>query len=309
MKKVKGVYTAIITPFDGNGKLDEEGLRRNIRYQVSAGVDGIVALGTTGEAPTLSSHEKERVMVIAAEETRGKIGLIIGTGSYSTQQTIENTRLAHKLGADQALIVTPYYNKPTQEGIYRHFKAIAEATTLPIIVYNIQGRTGQNIQTETFKRIADIPTVVGVKESSGNIQQIGDVIEQIASNHKNFSVLSGDDPLTFLAMCLGGDGVISVISNLIPDQIKAMTNALEKKDYAKARELHYQWMPLCRGAFLETNPMPIKAAMQMCGMPAGSCRLPLCELLPENEQKLKRILNNLGLLKASGIRERAYASY
>lgn len=293
MRKVQGVHTAIITPFDEMGRLDEEGLRQNIRYQISNGIDGIVALGTTGESPTLTAQERERVIRISVEEVKGKVPLMVGTGSYATQQTIENTRQAALLGADMALIVSPYYNKPTQEGLFRHYKAVAEATPLPIIVYNIQGRTGQNIQNDTLKRLADIPTIIGVKEASGNITQIGEVIEMIAKHKPGFSVLSGDDSLTLPVMALGGDGVISVISNLVPDQVKAMLQSIAQGNWNEAREIHYRLMPLIRAAFMETNPIPIKAAMNIMGMASGTCRLPLCELLPENEKKLRALLKNI----------------
>lgn len=283
---VKGAYTAIVTPFNENGELDEEGLRLNIRYQIKNGVDGIAALGTTGEAPTLSEQEKEKIICIASEETKGKIKLMVGTGSYSTQQTIENTKKAKKFGAEIVLIVIPYYNKPTQEGLYKHFKAVAEAVDIPIMVYNIQGRTGQNLQTETLKRLANIPNIIGVKEASGNILQMMEVIEAIHNQQPEFSVMSGDDALTLPLMTLGGHGIISVVSNLLPYQVKALVTALQEKEYEKARQIHYNLLPLFRNAFIETNPIPIKAAMKMKGMAAGSCRLPLCDLMPENLAKL-----------------------
>lgn len=290
MKKCQGVYTALVTPFDAKGQLDEEGLRKNIRHQIACGIDGIVPLGTTGESPTLSSKEKEHIISIAIEEAKGKIAVMVGTGSYSTQQTIENSLLAQKKGADMVLIVTPYYNRPTQEGIFQHFKAVASAITVPIILYNIQGRTGQNIATDTLKRIADLPGIIGIKEASGNMGQISDVIEMVARHHPNFSVMSGDDALTFPIMAMGGLGIISVAANLIPKQVKSLVTAIQKGDYKTARELHFQLMPFFRAAFIETNPIPIKAAMSHYGMPAGSCRLPLCDMSPENLSKLKAVL-------------------
>lgn len=299
MRKAQGVYTAIVTPFDEMGRLDEEGLRQNIRFQIANSVDGIVALGTTGECPTLSSQERERVIRISVDEVKGKVLLMVGTGSYATQQTIENTRQAALLGADMALIVSPYYNKPTQEGLFRHYKAVAEATPLPIIVYNIQGRTGQNIQNETLKRLADLPTIIGVKEASGNITQIGEVIEMIAKHKPGFSVLSGDDALTLPIMALGGDGVISVISNLLPDQVKSLVLSIVQGNWIEAREIHYRLMPVIRAMFMETNPIPIKAAMNFFGMASGPCRLPLCEMLPENEKKLRALLKNIQIPLAS----------
>lgn len=294
-RKVRGAYTALVTPFDREGKLDEEGLRHNIRYQINHGIDGIVPLGTTGESPTLTHAEKERVIRISVEEAKGKIPVVVGTGSYSTQQTIENTHLAENLGADMVLVVTPYYNKPTQEGIYLHFKALVESTSLPIIIYNIQGRTGQNISTDTLKRLADLPRVVGVKESSGNVGQISDVIEMIARHRPDFSVLSGDDSITLPLMALGGHGVISVCSNLVPGLVKQMVEALENQDYKQARELHFRLMPLFRDAFIETNPIPIKTAMAHYGLPAGGLRLPLCAMHPENKRKLLTVVDEIKL--------------
>lgn len=288
--KVKGVHTAIVTPMNASGELDENGLRANIRFQIKNEVDGIVALGTTGEAPTLSDQEKSRIMKICAEEINGKALYMVGTGSYATQQTIENTLKAEQHGADMALIVSPYYNKPTQEGIYRHFKAIADAVNTPIVVYNIAGRTGLNIQTDTLKRLADLPRIVGVKEASGNIIQMCDVIETLSRNRPDFSVMSGDDSLTLALMAMGGHGVISVLSNLVPASIKALVRHMEEGKYDQARTIHYELAPLFRAAFIETNPIPIKAAMDFCGMAAGGCRLPLCGLSEENAQKLKAVL-------------------
>lgn len=293
MQKIQGVYTAIITPFNSDGKLDEEGLDRNLRYQLDNGIDGIVALGTTGESPTLTHQEKVNVINISRKATSGKVPLVIGTGSYSTAQTIENTLLAEELGADAALIVTPYYNKPPQEGIYQHFKTVAESTKLPIIVYNHMGRTGQNIQTETLKRLADIPNIVAVKDSSGNLIQMSDVIEEIAFARSDFSVLSGDDQFAYPLMALGGHGLISVVSNLLPKQLRNMVHYAMEGNFANARELHFRLSPFLRVLYLETNPIGIKAAMSLCNMPAGSCRQPLCELRPENKEKLKKAISEL----------------
>ena len=275
---LKGLYTALITPFKSNGELDENALRELLHYQLSNEVDGIVVLGTTGEAPTLSHMEKIQVIQIAREEVHGKPLLIVGTGSYSTGQTIEHTRLAEELGADAALIVTPYYNKPTQEGLFRHFEAICKATSLPVCLYNIQGRTGQNLQTDTLERLTAFSSIIGIKEGSGNIQQIGEGIEMAQKKRKDFSVLSADDALTLPLIALGGHGIISVVSNLMPGPMKALVMAALEGNFACAREWHYRLLPLFRAAFSETNPIPIKTALAICGMPAGPCRLPLCEL-------------------------------
>lgn len=289
---LKGLYTAVVTPFTGNEELNEEGFRHNLRFQV-AHVDGILVLGTTGETPTLTEKEKEIIIRIATDEIKSKVPLMIGTGSYSTKQTIENTAKAKALGADIALIVTPYYNKPTQEGLYRHFKEVSSAVDLPICIYNIQGRTGQNIQTETLKRISDLPNVIGVKESSGNIVQMSDVIETIGRHRADFSIMCGDDAFTLPLIALGGHGAISVVSNLVPRPISDLIKAVLHRDMTKAQELHYALMPIFKSAFIETNPIAIKAAMEMCGMAAGPCRLPLCELLADNAKKLKQVINTL----------------
>lgn len=288
MKKFKGAYTALITPFTQDDQLDEEGLRHLIKRQIHSRIDGIVILGTTGEAPTLHEREKKRITEIAIKECIGKIPLIIGTGSYSTKQAIQNTIAAEEAGAEAALIVTPYYNKPTQEGFYQHFKAIADAVNLPIIIYNIPGRCGQNLLPETLKRLLDISSIVGVKEGSGSISQINEMIEIVKAIRPDVSILSADDGLTLPLMALGGDGVISVISNLLPEEVKKLVDAITSNDMALAREIHYRLMPLVKMAFIETNPIPIKALHQLFSLPAGTCRLPLCEL---NEAHILMIQN------------------
>lgn len=299
MKKFTGVYTALITPFDEKDRLDEEGLIQNIQYQIEANVDGIVPLGTTGEAPTLTHSEKIKVIQLAVQEAKEIIPVIVGTGSYSTQETIKNTQEAKDLGADAVLIVTPYYNKPTQEGLFLHFKAVSDAVEIPIIVYNIQGRTGQNIQTETLQRISELQNVVGVKEASGQVSQMSDVIEMIARNNPHFSVLSGDDGLTLPLMALGGHGVISVISNLLPKEVKALVTAMQNNELETAKEIHFQLMPFIKAAFIETNPIPIKALMNLLSMPAGICRLPLSNLQPKNHELLTQVLSHYGKAKCS----------
>lgn len=290
---MESLYTVVVTPFDQNGKLDQEGLKTNLRNQLQHGVKGIVVLGTTGEAPTLTHEEKLRIIEIALEIVKGKASLWVGTGSYSTEQTILNTREAKQMGADGALIVTPYYNKPTQEGLFRHYAAVCEAVEFPICVYNIQGRTGQNLETATLQRLLACPSIVSVKESSGNILQMNDVLEMVAKTRPEVKILSGDDALTLPLMAMGGHGIFSVVSNLIPGPITQMVNAASKGDFAQARAIHYQMLPFMKAAFIETNPIPIKAAMNLCGMPAGGCRLPLCDLAPVNLQRLKDILNTL----------------
>lgn len=290
---LEGLYTAVITPFDPQGQLDRTGLRRNLRFQLQHQVKGIVVLGTTGESPTLTAQEKQTVIEIALEEVKGKAHLMVGTGSYSTEQTIAATRQAQAMGADSALIVTPYYNRPTQEGLYRHFAAICEATSLPICIYNIQGRTGQNLHTDTLQRLATFPSIIGVKEGSGCISQINEVVAKVGNPYPHFRIVSADDALTLPLMALGGHGIISVASNLIPGPISNMIQAAATGDFAQARAWHYQLLPFFKAAFIETNPIPIKAAMQLCGMAAGPCRLPLCDLTPANLETLAQVVKTL----------------
>lgn len=292
---MKGVYTAIITPFKSNGSYDEEGFQELLEKQVEAGVQGVVVLGTTGESPTITCEEKKRIIQFARKQLNSSIKLIVGTGTNSTATTIEDTLLAENLGADGALVVAPYYNKPTQEGLYFHYKAITEATKLPLIIYNIAGRTGVNIQTSTLKRLFNYPSIVGVKEASGNILQMMDVIEMRDQERPEFKVLSGDDNLTLPLMAVGGDGVISVVSNLVPELIVKLYALCAKGNFDEARQLHYQLLPLFKGAFIETNPIPIKTLMHFSGLPSGPCRLPLSPPLPENEKHLRHLYETIKL--------------
>lgn len=291
--QLKGLYTAVITPFDSTGKIDKEGLRQNLRYQLFHKVDGVVVLGTTGEDPTLNPQEKQTVIEIALDELQGKMTVLVGTGSYSTETTLTTTRKAQEMGADGALIVTPYYNRPTQEGLFRHFAAICEAVSLPICIYNIQGRTGLNLQTDTLQRLMQFPSIIGIKEASGNIMQMSDVMEIARTRDSGFSVVSGDDAVTLPLIALGGSGIISVASNLVPGPMQSMVQAALNGDFETARDWHFQLLPFLKSNFIETNPIPIKTAMQLCGMAAGPCRLPLCELAPSNLEFIKQIVNSL----------------
>lgn len=293
LTELKGTFTVIVTPFHEDGSLNLEGLRENLRFQLDAGVDGIVALGTTGEAPTLSKEEQELVIKETVAVIGGRVPVIVGTGSYCTRQTIENSVKAEKLGADGVMVVTPYYNKPTQEGLYRHFESVAKAVKVPVILYNIQGRTGQNLATSTLKRLMEVENIVGVKEASGSIQQIMDVLECARGCRPDFKVFSGDDVLTLSVVALGGHGIFSVASNLVPGEVKALTDAALKGDMEEARDWHYRLMSLFKAMFIETNPVPVKAAMAMAGMAAGPCRLPLCELKEENERELRKAVMKL----------------
>lgn len=299
MLKLRGAYTALVTPMTADGSVDYDGFRRLVSMQLAAGISGLVPLGTTGETPTLERDEQDTLISIAVEETKGQVPVVVGVGSNSTRHTAENAKRAKQLGADAVLVVTPYYNKPTNEGVYRHFAAIADATDAPILIYNIMSRTGKNIDVSTMDRLSRIPTVIGVKESSGDIGQIGDFIREVAtaraSEGRHFAVLSGDDAFTLPLCAMGGDGIVSVVSNLVPERVAALASACLSGDFAKARVLHYSLLPLFKGAFVETNPIPIKTAMGWAGLPAGPMRLPMCDLEKSNEPKLRAALAAAGI--------------
>jgi 4-hydroxy-tetrahydrodipicolinate synthase len=278
-----GAYTALITPMKDDG-LDLEGLRQLVRRQVEAGIDGIIVLGSTGEASTMTPEERREVVRSAVEAAAGDCEIIVGTGSNSTVQTIALTREAKELKADGALVVTPYYNKPSQEGIYRHFEAVSQAVDLPMMVYNVASRTGRNIETVTLRRIAQLNTVVGVKESSGDVTQISEVVA--IGRERPFLVWSGDDYMTWPLMAMGGHGVVSVVSNLAPKAIVDMVQAAAQGRMGEAQRLHHRLWPLFRDAFLDTNPVCIKTMMASVGLPAGNCRLPLCECAPALRERL-----------------------
>lgn len=288
----EGTITAMITPFSDQ-KIDEAGFIENIHFQIDQGVNGLLLLGTTGESPTLSEAERWRLVSLAVREAKGKVSLIVGTGENCTQKTIENTKKAYDFGADAVSIINPYYNKPSQEGIFRHFEAIATQTDLPILVYNNPGRAATNIETSTLNRIAGLPNICGVKESSGNINQVGDILYTIGKKYPSFTVLSGDDILTFPLMALGGHGVVSVLSNLLPSLVCELVNAAKKGDFYKAQDLHYKMLPANKVIFVESNPIPIKAAMNLFGMAAGDCRLPLCKLSETNQQLLQTVFSKM----------------
>lgn len=285
---IKGVFTAVVTPFDEEGRLNVERLHALLNFQIKEGVNGIVVLGTTGEAPTLLAHEKETIIRHSVETCKGKVHLMVGTGAYATAQTIENTKLAKDLGADSVLIVTPFYNRPTQEGIVRHFTAIADAIDIPIMLYNHPGRTGQNIDVATIKQLAKIPAIVGVKEASGNISQMTDIIAAMRAQRPDFSVMSGDDSLLLPLMALGGHGVISVAGNLFPGVLREIYEAMHSNDLLAARDLHYGLLPLLKALAVETNPGPVKCAMALAGIDVGGLRLPLCEVSEQNKELIAR---------------------
>ncbi len=289
-----GAITAIVTPFRHNGDLDENALNDLVEFQIKNRIDGIVPCGTTGESPTLEHDEHKKVVETVVEAANGKAEVIAGAGSNSTKHAVELTIMAADIGADATLHVCPYYNKPTQEGLYRHFSEIAKAADIPIVVYNIKGRTAVNMETATLARLAkEFSNIVAVKEASGDINQMKEVLNTLP---KSFDVLSGDDNMIYELMKVGGKGVISVASNIIPDRIKQLTDACSSGNFAKAEKIHNELMPLFKAIFIETNPIPIKAALAMEGVIKEAYRLPMCEMKAENKEKLKQVLTDLKIL-------------
>ncbi|MBM3255341.1 MAG: 4-hydroxy-tetrahydrodipicolinate synthase [Candidatus Omnitrophica bacterium] len=288
-----GSIVAIVTPFE-NGKIDEKRFRDLIELQIKNGSSGVVPCGTTGESATLSVEEHQRVIKIAIEQVNKRVPVIAGTGSNSTQEAITLTRDAAEAGADGSLQVSPYYNRPTQKGLYEHFKAIAEAVDIPIILYNIASRTGVNIEPETIARLAaDCKNIVGVKEASANLDQMSRIK---ALCPKDFQLISGDDSLTLPILSIGGIGIISVVANIVPKDVASMVLEFQKGNIKGAQALHYKLLPLIKAVFLETNPIPVKTAMGLLGMCEPDLRLPMCPMLPENLEKLKKALKDYGLL-------------
>ncbi len=290
----KGAIVAIVTPFK-NGKVDEEALRELIEFQIANGTDGIVPCGTTGESPVLSHEEHDRVIEITVDAVKKRVPVIAGTGSNSTDEALRLTKHAHEVGADGALMVCPYYNRPTQEGLYQHYKVIAEKVPIPIVIYNIPGRTGVNMTPETLARLAKIKNIVGVKEAAGSLKQMADIIRLCG---EDFDVLSGDDFFTYPLLCLGGKGIISVVSNVAPADMAALVDAFEAGDMKKAKALHYKMTPLIDSLFIETNPAPVKAALAMMGKIQYELRLPLAKLSDANYEKLKKAMQDYGLIRA-----------
>ncbi len=290
----KGSIVAIVTPFK-NGKVDEKKLRDLIELHIKSGTSGIVPCGTTGESATLSFEEHDKVIEVTIEQVKKRIPVIAGTGSNSTEEAIMLTRHAQKAGADASLQVSPYYNRPTQKGLYEHFKAIAESVDIPLILYNIASRTGVNIEPETIARLSrDCKNIVGVKEASGSLDQMSR-IKQLCGD--KFELISGDDSLTLPVMSIGGIGIISVVANIVPRDVANLVAEFEKGNIKKAREIHYKLLPLIKAVFIETNPIPVKTAMGLLGMCEPDLRLPMSTMLPENEEKLKKALKDYGLLK------------
>ncbi|MGA2325454.1 MAG: 4-hydroxy-tetrahydrodipicolinate synthase [Bryobacteraceae bacterium] len=290
-----GCGTALVTPFRRDFSLDEEALRRLVRRQIEAGMDFLVPCGTTGENPTLTRAEHLRVVEITLEEAQGKVPVVAGAGGYNTAEVIELAREVEALGVSGILSVTPYYNKPTQEGLYQHYKAIASAVGLPIIVYSVQGRTGINVEPATFKRLAEIDNIVAVKEASGNIAQISSIVAQTP---ERFHVLSGDDALALPVIAVGGRGLISTAGNEIPSEMARLVRLCLANDFPAARELQKKYLPLMEINFVESNPIPVKAAMGLMGLLDPVWRLPMVPPKPENLVRIQKVLESLGLVHA-----------
>jgi 4-hydroxy-tetrahydrodipicolinate synthase len=288
----RGVLTALVTPFRDDA-VDERALVDLVERQIAAGVDGLVPCGSTGESATLSHAEHRRVVEVVVSATRGRVQVVAGTGSNSTREAIELTRHAKEAGADGALLISPYYNKPTQAGIVAHYATIAREIGLPLLVYNVPGRTASNVLPETLAQLADIEQVVGVKEASGDVVQIS---RAIAATPEGFSVLSGDDALTLPVLALGGDGVISTTSNVAPSEMVELVRAFRAGDLSRARDLHYRLLPLFGALFAETNPIPVKAALSLAGLIRDEIRLPLTPLTEPNRERLRVVMKELGLL-------------
>ncbi len=289
----KGAITALVTPFK-NGEFDEDSYRDFIEWQIEQKIDGVVPCGTTGESATLSHEEHKKVIKVCIEQVKGRVPVIAGTGSNSTKEAIELTKFAKEVGADAALVITPYYNKPTQEGLIAHYKAIAKEVSIPMIVYNVPSRTGINILPSTLKRLKEeVSEVVGIKEATGSLRQVSEIIEACG---EDFCVLSGDDFTTLPLLSVGGKGVISVVSNILPEKTSRMCNLYLDGKTEEAKKLFYELLPVARAMFLETNPIPVKTALYIMGKMELELRLPLVRMKPENEQKLREVLRNVGLI-------------
>jgi len=297
--KLRGCGTALVTPFQRDGSLDEMALRQLVRWQVDSGIDFLLSCGTTGETPTLSHDEWLRVIDITIEAAAGRVPIMAGATSNNTQDAVAKTReISARNGVDVILTATPYYNKPTQDGVYQHFNAIAEASLKPVVLYNIAGRTGTNIETATLRRLAEVPNILGVKEASGNISQIAEVCATVP---EDFQVFSGDDAITLAVIGLGGVGIISVVSNEIPAEMTRMTQAALANKWDTARLLFRKYLPLMQANFMESNPGPAKAVLSMMGRIEEVYRLPIVPMRPENRAKLEKIVTEVGLLQPHSV--------
>ena len=287
-----GSGTALVTPFTRSGALDDAGVRRLARRQIDAGIHFLVPCGTTGETPTLTDDERLRIVEIIVEEAKGKVPVLAGAGGYNTHEVIETAQQMARTGADGILSVAPYYNKPTPEGLYQHYKAIAEAVPVPVIVYNVPGRTGVNVDVATITRLSAVPNIIGVKEASGNMTQMCEICRAVPAD---FLVLSGDDALTLPVMSVGGRGIISVASNEVPAEMSRMVEFAEAGDFASARKLHHDLLPLMQINFIESSPIPVKAAMAMMGLVEEVYRLPLVAPRPASRDRIAQVLRDRGL--------------
>jgi 4-hydroxy-tetrahydrodipicolinate synthase len=287
-----GVITALVTPFRGDA-IDEEALRRLVEEQIAGGIDGLVPVGTTGESPTVTVEEHIRIIEIVVQAAKKRVPVIAGTGSNSTRETIELSAAARKVGADGLLLVTPYYNRPGQEHLFRHFKAVLDAVPLPAVLYNVPTRTASDLLPDTFARLAELPQVVGIKEATGSITRAAQILGRVGDR---VAVLSGDDAVTVPLFAIGGKGVISVVSNVAPAAMSAMWDASVAGDWKKARELYFKMLPLAEGLFVEVNPIPVKAALAMMGRISDEIRPPLYALAPQHQDKLRAQLRDAGVL-------------
>ncbi len=288
-----GAFTALVTPYK-NSMIDEDSYRALIEWQIEQGIDGLVPCGTTGESATLSHDEHRQVISICVDQVKGRVPVIAGAGSNCTREAIELTRYAKEAGADATLLITPYYNKPTPEGVVAHFKAIASEVSIPFVVYNVPGRTSLNVMPKTVARIfREIPEAIGIKEATGDLRQVSEVVEECGPD---FIVLSGDDFTVLPLLSVGGHGVISVVSNIVPAMMHDMCKAYAKKNLDQALKLHFELAPLCRAMFMETNPSPVKTSLALMGKMQKEFRLPMVPMLPENEEQLKKLLSSKGLI-------------
>jgi 4-hydroxy-tetrahydrodipicolinate synthase len=295
MSMFTGCGTALVTPFRQDLSLDEDTLRRLLRRQIESGIDFLVPCGTTGESPTLTRAEHVRIVAITVEEAKGKVPVLAGAGGYNTAEVIALGNELRQVGVDGLLSVNPYYNRPTQEGLYQHFKAIASSVSLPIVLYNIPGRTGVNIETHTLRRLADIDNIVGVKEASGNISQMAAVAHAMP---EEFDILCGDDAITIPLIALGGRGIVSVVANEIPAEMTELTYLAMAGNFAGARALQRAWMPLMEINFIESNPIPVKTAMSIMGLLEAVWRLPMTPPAEETRARVEKVLSTVGLVAA-----------
>lgn len=288
----KGSMVALVTPFK-DGKVDKAKLKELVKFHIDNGTDALVPCGTTGESATLSGEEHKQVVEIVISAAGGKIPVIAGTGSNNTREAIELTEHAKHAGANGALVISPYYNKPTQEGLYQHFSAIASAVDIPIVLYNIASRTAVNIEPETIARLAELDNIVAVKEASGNLSQMSQIVKLCGDK---LTLISGDDALILPILAIGGKGVISVVANIVPKETIRLIREFENGNLAEARKIHYKLFPLIKAMFIETNPAPVKQSMELIGVIDGEVRLPLCRMKPENIKKLEKALKDFGLI-------------